>query len=108
MLERLDLKNKLPKTEYNEIMDDLGLRLGLVQRKAREAKRPVILVFEGWRGARRSLIINKMMQQMDARGFNVYSVVHLTDEERQMPFFHYFWKHLPAKGNMAVFHRSWY
>ncbi len=108
MLERLDLKNKLPKTEYNEIMGDLGLRLGLVQRKAREAKRPVILVFEGWRGARRSLIINKMMQQMDARGFNVYSVVHLTDEERQMPFFHYFWKHLPAKGNMAVFHRSWY
>ncbi len=108
MLERLDLKNKLPKTEYNEIMDDLGLRLGLVQRKAREAKRPVILVFEGWRGARRSLIINKMMQQMDARGFNVYSVVHLTDEERKMPFFHYFWKHLPAKGNMAVFHRSWY
>lgn len=108
MLERLDLKNKLPKTEYNEIMDDLGLRLGLVQRKAREAKRPVILVFEGWRGARRSLIINKMMQQMDARGFNVYSVVHLTDEERQMPFFHYFWKHLPAKGNIAVFHRSWY
>ena len=37
MLERLDLKNKLPKTEYNEIMDDLGLRLGLVQRKAKSS-----------------------------------------------------------------------
>lgn len=108
MLENLKLSGKLPKEEYNRIMENLGVHLGLVQRKAREAKRPVILVFEGWRGARRSLIINKMMQQMDARGFNVYSVVHLTEEERQMPFFHYFWKHLPAKGNISVYHRSWY
>ncbi len=108
MLEKLNLKAKLSKSAYNEIMDSLGLRLGAVQRKAREAKRPIILVFEGWRGARRSLIINKMMQQMDARGFNVFSVLHLTDEERQQPFFHYFWKHLPAKGNIVVYHRSWY
>lgn len=108
MLEKLNLNEKLSKEEYNQIMEDLGVRLGAAQRKAREAKRPVILVFEGWRGARRSLIINKMMQQMDARGFNVYSVVHLTDEERQMPFFHYFWKTMPAKGNISVYHRSWY
>lgn len=108
MLEKLVLDKKLSKSKYNDIMEDLGLRLGAAQRNARDAKRPVILVFEGWRGARRSLIINKMMQQMDARGFNVYSVVHLTEEERKMPFFHYYWKHLPAKGNITVYHRSWY
>ena len=27
---------------------------------------PVIILFEGWRGAQRSVIINHMMQQMDA------------------------------------------
>ncbi|MFQ9522935.1 MAG: hypothetical protein ACLR2G_04955 [Phascolarctobacterium faecium] len=34
---------------------------------------PVIILFEGWRGSQRSVIINHMMQQMDARGFRVYS-----------------------------------
>lgn len=108
MLEKLNLNNKLPKAEYNNIMEDLGQRLGAAQRKAREAKRPVIIVFEGWRGARRSLIINKMMQQMDARGFKVFTVARLSEEEQRMPFFTYFWKHLPAKGNITVYHRSWY
>lgn len=108
MLEKLNLAKKLSKAEYNNIMEDLGQRLGAAQRKAREAKRPIIIVFEGWRGARRSLIINKMMQQMDARGFKVFTVARLSEEEYRMPFFTYFWQHLPAKGNITVYHRSWY
>lgn len=108
MLEKLDMKKKLSKGNYNEIMDVLGERLGQVQRMAREAKKPIIIVFEGWRGARRSAIINTMMQQMDARGFDVYSTVRMTEEEHKQPFFTFFWQHLPALGNIAVYHRSWY
>ena len=77
MLEKLDLSKKVSKEDYNKQMDVLGERLGKAQRMARDAKRPIIIVFEGWRGARRSALINEMMQQMDARGFNVYSSVRL-------------------------------
>ncbi|MGM9582445.1 MAG: polyphosphate:AMP phosphotransferase [Phascolarctobacterium sp.] len=108
MLEKLDMKRKLSKGDYNAVMDELGERLGQVQRMAREAKKPIIIVFEGWRGARRSAIINTMMQQMDARGFNVYSTVRMSEEEHKQPFFTFFWQHLPALGNIAVYHRSWY
>ena len=108
MLERLDLKRKISKDDYNKVMDTLGERLGKAQRMARDAKKPIIIVFEGWRGARRSAIINTMMQEMDARGFNVYSTVLLTDEEKKQPFFTFYWKHLPALGHIAVYHRSWY
>lgn len=108
MLEKLDMKKKLSKSAYNEVMDVLGERLGLVQRLAREAKKPIIIVFEGWRGARRSAIINTMMQQMDARGFDVYSTVRMNEEEHKQTFFTFFWQHLPALGNIAVYHRSWY
>ncbi len=108
MLEKLDLKKKISKSKYNAVMDELGERLGEVQRLAREAKKPIIIVFEGWRGARRSAIINTLMQNMDARGFNVYSTVRLSEEERKQPFFTFFWQHLPALGNIAVYHRSWY
>lgn len=108
MLEKLDMKKKMSKGDYNEVMDVLGERLGQVQRMAREAKKPIIIVFEGWRGARRSAIINTMMQQMDARGFDVYSTVRMSEEEHKQPFFTFFWQHLPALGNIAVYHRSWY
>ena len=108
MLEKLDLKKKLSKEEFNKIMDDLGQRLGRAQRLARESKKPIIIVFEGWRGARRSTIINTMMQQMDARGFNVYSTVRMGEELHDQPFFTFFWQHLPALGNISVYHRSWY
>lgn len=108
MLEKLDLTKKVSKEDYSRIMEDLGERLGKAQRLAREAKKPLIIVFEGWRGARRSALINEMMQQMDARGFNVYSTVRMSDETHEQPFFTFFWKHLPALGQIAVYHRSWY
>lgn len=108
MLEKFDVCEKISKDKYNKIMDTLGEKLGEIQRKARDKKRPIIIAFEGWRGARRSTIINKIMQQMDARGFNVFSSVKMSDSDRMMPFFTYFWKHLPAKGHITVYHRSWY
>ena len=86
MLEKLDLSKKVSKEEYNRQMEVLGERLGKAQRLARDAKRPIIIVFEGWRGARRSALINEMMQQMDARGFNVYSSVRLRGVMRSSRF----------------------
>lgn len=108
MLEKLDLSKKVSKEDYSLEMESLGERLGKAQRLARDAKKPIIIVFEGWRGARRSIIINEMMQQMDARGFNVYSTVCMAEDLQKQPFFSFFWKHLPALGHMAVYHRSWY
>lgn len=61
-------------------------RLGELQRACRAAGIPVIILFEGWRGSQRSVIINHMMQQMDARGFRVYSASKMADEEPDQPF----------------------
>lgn len=108
MLEKLDMTSKVGKDEYNKIMETLGKELGQAQRKAREAKKPIIILFEGWRGARRSNIINNLMQEMDARGFNVYSSVRISTDMKEQPFFAPFWRQLPAKGNISVYHRSWY
>lgn len=109
MLENLDLEQELTKEEYNRQLEALSQELGLVQRQAREAGRPVMLVFEGWRGARRSRLINKMMQQLDSRGFKVHSSARIPVKQlAEGPFFTYFWQNLPAKGAMAVYHHSWY
>lgn len=109
MLKQVDLGAKLKKDELKKALDErLGYELGKVQRDAREAGLPVILLFEGWRHSRRSDIVGTMMQYMDARGFRVYSSSKFTAEDRRMPFFTRFWQQLPAPGNMTVYRHSWY
>lgn len=108
MLEKIDLEKSLSKQKYNEKLETLGNRLGQLQRDCREAGIPTIILVEGWRGSRRSSIINHIMQQMDARGFRVYSSSKMMEEDSDRPFFEPFWKQLPPKGNIAVYHRSWY
>ncbi|MDO4178879.1 MAG: phosphate--AMP phosphotransferase [Phascolarctobacterium sp.] len=107
MLEKVSPEKKLPKGEYGPKLEELGLQLGEVQRRAREEKRPIIILFEGWRGAKRSEIINTLMQNMDARGFDVLSTMELIDVTDR-PAFEFFWKNLPGKGEIRVYHRSWY
>lgn len=108
MLELVDLKKKLSKKDYSKIMKNLGERMGVAQRAARDAKRPIIIVFEGWRGSRRGDIINEIKQYMDSRGFDVYSTVRMGADVAKQPFFTFFWQNLPADGNIALYHRSWY
>ena len=107
MLEKIDMSKKIKKGEYSDRFYELGLKLGEVQRRARDAKLPIIIVFEGWRGAKRSEIINAMMQKMDARGFDVLSTMEIVDNTTR-PAFEYFWKNLPGLGEIRVYHRSWY
>lgn len=108
MLEKIDLKQKLKKDEYDKKLDQYGDLLGKLQRECRRAKIPVIILVEGWRGAMRTDIINEMMQYMDSRGFRVFSASKMTEEQRKQPFFTSFWKQLPSYGNITVYHRSWY
>ena len=58
VLEKIDLKQSLKKDAYNEKMSYFETRLGELQRACRAAGIPVIILFEGWRGSQRSVIIN--------------------------------------------------
>ena len=96
MLKKVDLDAKLKKSELKKLLDEkLGYELGKAQRAARDAGMPVIMVFEGWRHSRRSEIVGKMMQFMDARGFHVYTATRISEKEKLQPkmlFYFYFLK----------------
>ena len=109
MLETVKLEERLKKGKWKALLDEsLGNALGQVQRDARNAGLPVIILFEGWRHSRRSEIVGKMMQFMDARGFRVFSSAQLDRQSRELPFFTAYWKQLPQPGDMAVYRHSWY
>lgn len=108
MLEKIDLDRKTGKKEYKEAMKALEPRLGLLQRRCKAAGIPVILVFEGMGGAGKGIQINRLIQSLDPRGFDVYACNRSTEEERLRPFLWRYWIKTPAKGRIAIFDRSWY
>jgi polyphosphate:AMP phosphotransferase len=108
MLESLDLTQTIDKDDYRKRIAPLEVRIGELQRAARECRVPVILVFEGWGAAGKGTLINTLITSLDPRGFNVYSTLPPTEEERMRPFLWRFWTKTPEQGRIALFDRSWY
>ncbi|HUT32264.1 MAG TPA: phosphate--AMP phosphotransferase [Planctomycetota bacterium] len=108
MLEKLDLSRKVSKADYKKAKDGLDLRLAALQRKVKDLKIPVIILFEGWDAAGKGTLINELILPLDPRGFNVYSTLPPTEEESLHPFLWRFWPRTPARGRIAIFDRSWY
>jgi len=109
MLEKIDLSKETGKEEYKKIISELELRVGALQRDAKELKIPVMIVFEGWDGAGKGTLINRLILPLDPRGFRVY-LTHTaqSEEEIMRPFLWRYWNKTPEKGRISVFDRSWY
>jgi len=108
MLEKVDLSKKIEKAAYKSLISDLEVKLGELQRQARDLAIPVIIVFEGWEASGKATAMNHLILSLDPRGFNVYPVNPPTEEERFRPFLWRFWIKTPARGRMALFDKSWY
>lgn len=108
MLEKIDLSEKLDKETCKKIREEQAVRLGLLQRECKEAGIPVMAVFEGLGASGKGTQINRLIQALDPRGFDVYANNKSTEEEQMRPFLWRFWTKTPADGRISVFDRSWY
>lgn len=87
---------------------ELREELARAVRKTRELKIPVIMLFEGWGASGKGYMIEKLISELDPRGFKVHSVKEPMGEELRYPMLHRFWEKLPSAGNLSIFDRSWY
>ena len=108
MLELVDLSRKIDKDTYRQTFPALEIRLGEVQRAARAAGVPVLVVFEGWDAAGKGTLINRLTQALDPRGFKVHPINAPDGNERLHPWMWRYWSKLPPAGTLAIFDRSWY
>lgn len=108
MLKNADLNKTIDKEEYRLKLKELSLRLGELQRSAKEAKVPTMLVFEGWDAAGKGTLMNKVLQALDPRGFSVYPTKVPTENEKFHPFLWRFWTRTPTDGRIVFYDRSWY
>jgi polyphosphate kinase 2 (PPK2 family) len=108
MLEKIDLEKKLDKAEYKNIMPALRERLFYAQKASWDAHVPVVILFEGWDAAGKGTSIQELTQPLDPRGFKLYPIRAARTSEKKPPWLWRFWQKLPARGEWAIFDRSWY
>jgi polyphosphate kinase 2 (PPK2 family) len=108
LLEKVDLKARLGKNEYDERMNVLRPHLFELQRVARGAGIPTMVVFEGWDAAGKGTCIGSLLEWLDPRWFKVHATYAPLPEEIMRPWMWRFWLKTPNKGELAIFDRSWY
>lgn len=108
VLDRLDLAQHVEKPQYDDELAELQGRLNRLSRNPKFERISVVAAFEGCDAAGKGGAIRRVTQALDARKYDVIPIAAPTDEERARPYLWRFWRHIPERGRIAVFDRSWY
>lgn len=87
---------------------DLAIRLGAIQREAAELAIPSVVIIEGIDGSGKGLLLNKLILEIDARAYNIYSTHASDTPARTYPLLWRMWNHTPVRGKLQFFDRSAY
>jgi polyphosphate:AMP phosphotransferase len=108
ILKTLDLTQKIEKKKFDTALEKYQGKLALLTRDARFKDITVIAVFEGNDAAGKGGSIRRITRSVDARQYQVIPIAAPTEEERAQPYLWRFWRHVPRKGRITIFDRSWY
>ena len=108
MLEKINLKKKGDWKDFGERVKKLEVRIGELQRRAKELGIPVMVLFEGYEASGKGTMIGRMIRAFDPRGFQVFTTEKESEEDRMHPYLWRFFTKTPAKGRIHIFDKSWY
>ena len=93
---------------YERRLAALQARLARGLRRKDFARRGLVIVFEGSDAAGKGGAIRRVSRAIDARLLTIVPIAAPNDEERARPYLWRFWRHVPARGHVTIFDRSWY
>ncbi len=108
ILKNLDLTQSIEKKQFKSELEKYQGKLALLTREAKFKELTVIAVFEGNDAAGKGSSIRRITSALDARRYNIIPVAAPTEEERAQPYLWRFWRHIPRRGRVTIFDRSWY
>jgi polyphosphate:AMP phosphotransferase len=100
--------SKRGKKEEEISLSDLAEQLGEVQRECISENMPVLIIVDGWESAGKGYVINQLVRELDTKYFKVRVFGEDDCEEQKIPYSWRFWRHIPARGDFALFDRSFY
>lgn len=93
---------------YEDALAALQIELVRMQSWARETGQRIAIVFEGRDAAGKGGTIKRLRENLNPRGAKLVALSKPTDVEADQWYFQRYIAHLPAKGEITIFDRSWY
>lgn len=107
-LGQLDYAAKFDRGDYETELGLLQGRLALAARSKKFQERSMVLVFEGQDAAGKGGAIRRITHALDARHYDITPIAAPNSYELARPYLWRFWRHIPRKGRIAIYDRSWY
>ncbi|BBB30685.1 polyphosphate kinase 2 [Neptunomonas japonica] len=101
-------QKRISRKEYEATKKDLQIELLKMQSWARETGERIVILFEGRDAAGKGGTIKRFMEHLNPRGARVIALEKPTEEEKGQWYYQRYVKHLPTKGEILLFDRSWY
>ncbi len=101
-------KNKLSNKLYEKELKRLQVELIELQEWISKEGLKVVIIFEGRDAAGKGGGIKRITEKLNPRICRIIALQKPTDKERGQWYFQRYVSHLPSKGEMVLFDRSWY
>ena len=101
-------KKKMDVLEYEQHKHELQIELLKMQSWVKDTKQRVVILFEGRDAAGKGGTIKRFMEHLNPRGAHVIALEKPNARERNQWYFQRYIQHLPSKGEIILFDRSWY
>ncbi|MCO5977096.1 polyphosphate kinase 2 [Ideonella oryzae] len=101
-------KNLLSRRSYEEQKYRLQVELLKLQAWVKETRQRVVIIFEGRDAAGKGGTIKRFMEHLNPRGARVVALEKPSEVEQGQWYFQRYIQHLPTRGEIVMFDRSWY
>lgn len=101
-------RQKLGKKKYEKLINHYNQELVKLQEWVKQQGLRVVVIFEGRDAAGKGGIIKTITQPLNPRICRVVALGTPTEKEKGQWYFQRYVAHLPSKGEMVLFDRSWY
>ncbi|MDR2990799.1 MAG: polyphosphate kinase 2 [Burkholderiaceae bacterium] len=101
-------KNLLRRTTYEHEKFKLQVELLKLQAWVKETGQRLVILFEGRDAAGKGGTIKRFMEHLNPRGARVVALEKPSPTEQGQWYFQRYVNHLPTRGEIVLFDRSWY
>ena len=101
-------KNLMSRKNYEKQKYRLQVELLKLQAWVKDTGQRVVIVFEGRDAAGKGGTIKRFMEHLNPRGARVVALEKPSEVERGQWYFQRYIEHLPTRGEIVLFDRSWY
>jgi polyphosphate kinase 2 len=101
-------RHLMSRRSYERRKYELQVELLKLQAWVKETGQRVVILFEGRDAAGKGGTIKRFMEHLNPRGAHVVALEKPSEVERGQWYFQRYIEHLPTRGEIVMFDRSWY